>query len=659
LSVDEAGEIWADGPEGHGGAGRQGFPIDPHRLKRALLGGKRWLIGAGVIGAIVGFLYVKLVMTSDYETTAVLKYEGDVSFGDQRPSPYAIVPAADALLHQSVLREIREELGFESDLTDLAAWIQYETDYRAGTLQFTVSGETGEEAAEYARVVTSVFLAYHKDRQSRQIEAEIARTEKRIDAAEVDAEKALRRYNAFREKHGISDLPTEQQSMLESAAQLRADSELAVPEIRALEAQVSSLETLLASTPKTSVAGGGVSPERATYEQLRQELVSAQASLSPDHPRVQALQQQVAQLRAQLQSGRGLTASGSGLVGINANYQDLAGQLQEAKSNLAALRERQKGLSGMADRAQKRVAAFSGIEGEAFEVLAAVKVNHDLLGDLRASKAVLEDALRDPPSGFVVLDAGGVPEYPVKNKMKPVVFLAIPMLSVTLVLLVVLRREFGGLRLETPAEVAFWGKGPVLASTAWPSDPGELGELVAGLDDYVPHANGRFLIVGSSPDESRLARVLADRMNRDWFPTNQAAAGPSTATPPPAERAPLTTPPPSGPYPVGRSGTSSVALVRLLRAPETEALQMVNPGDHLQLEAWNGPLEGQSLRRAARLSDRVIVLVRSGAVSVLELNGIQRRFGRDRGIGYIVVGLPDELLTLPDRIGDVAAFWRG
>jgi len=657
--VDEAGEAWSDGPAGHGGAGRQGFPVDPHRLKRALLGGKRWLIGAGMIGAIVGFLYVKLVMVSDYETTVVLKYEGDVLIGDQRLSGYAIAPAADALHRQSVLGEIREELGFESTLTALAKWLQYETDYRAGTLRFTVSGETGEDAAEHARVVTKVFMAYHKDRQSRQIEAEIARTEKRIDAVEREAEVARGRYNAFREQHGISDLPTEQQSMLEAAAQLRADSELAVPEIRALEAQVSSLEALLANTPKTSVVGGGVSPERATYERLRQELVSAQASLSPDHPRVQALQQQVAQLRAQLQSGGGSTSSGGGLVGINATYQDVAGQLREAKSNLAALRERQKGLSGMAERAQDRVASFSGIEGEASSLLAAVKVNDNLLSDLRSTSSILEDALRDPPSGFVVLDPGGVPEYPVQNKMKLVVFLAIPMLSVTVVLLVVLRREFRGLRLETPAEVAFWGKGPVLASTPWPSSQDALGDLVAGLDDYVPHANGSFLVVGSSPEESRLARVFVDRINRDWFSTNEPTGTPNMVTPAPAERGPLQTPPPSGPYPVGGSGTPSVALVRLPPAPATEAIRVVRPEGHLELEAWNGPLEGQSVRRAARLADRVVILVRSGAVSVLGLNGVQQRFGRERGIGYIVVGLPEELLSLPDRVGDVAAFWRG
>jgi hypothetical protein len=85
---------------------------------------------------------------------------------------------------------------------------------------------------------------------------------------------------------------------------------------------------------------------------------------------------------------------------------------------------------------------------------------------------------------------------------------------------------------------------------------------------------------------------------------------------------------------------------------------VASPAGQLQLEAWDGPLESQSLRRAARIADRVVILVRSGAMSAPKLNGIQNRVGRKRGIGYIVVGLPEELHTLPDRVGDVAGFWR-
>jgi predicted nucleic acid-binding Zn-ribbon protein len=525
-------------------------------------------------------------------------------------------------------------------------------------MSFTVSGETGEDAAEYARVVTNVFMAYHQERQSRRIEAKMARMGKRIEAAEEEVKEARELYNAFRETHGIADLSTEQHSMVTSAAALRANSELAVSEIRALEAQVASLETQLASTSKTSFVAGGTSPERAIYNRLRGELVSARATLSPEHPQVQALQQQVDQLRSQLRAGGNTNSTGDGLVGVNATYQAVEGQLRASKSNLAALRERKKGLNELADRAQQRVEAFSDVEGEATGLIAEVKVNEALVGRLRRTEAALEDVLHDPPSGFLVLDPGAVPEYPVENKMKMVVFLAIPMLSVVLALFIVLRREFQGLLLRTPAEVAFWGKGPVLAATSWPGDPKGLDELVAGLDDFVPYAKGSLLIVGGSSNESRIATELAGRLHEDWFPTDERAATPSVAERPRTERAPLQTSPPSGPYPIGGAATASVALARLPSAPPGEAIRLSSPNANFRLEAWDGPYEGQALRRAARAADRIVVLVRSGAMSAIQLNGVQNRVGRQRGIGYIVVGLPEEFRALPDRAGDVAGFWR-
>ena len=56
------------------------------------------------------------------------------------------------------------------------------------------------------------------------------------------------------------------------------------------------------------------------------------------------------------------------------------------------------------------------------------------------------------------------------------------------------------------------------------------------------------------------------------------------------------------------------------------------------LDAWDGPFEGQALRRAARIADRVVVLVRSGEMTGLRLNAIKRRIGRQHGIGYVVLG---------------------
>ena len=73
--------------------------------------------------------------------------------------------------------------------------------------------------------------------------------------------------------------------------------------------------------------------------------------------------------------------------------------------------------------------------------------------------------------------------------------------------------------------------------------------------------------------------------------------------------------------------------------------------------AWNGPLSGPVLRRAARLAHRVLVVVSSG-LSVIDLTRAPRRLGRDKGIGYVLVNLGDEYIDLEDRVGPVEAFWQ-
>ncbi|MEM8606668.1 MAG: hypothetical protein AAGF92_06160 [Myxococcota bacterium] len=73
---------------------------------------------------------------------------------------------------------------------------------------------------------------------------------------------------------------------------------------------------------------------------------------------------------------------------------------------------------------------------------------------------------------------------------------------------------------------------------------------------------------------------------------------------------------------------------------------------------WNGPLSGPVLRRAARLAHRVLVVVSSG-MNVLELRRVTTRLGREEGVGYVLVNLPDAYLDLPDRVGDVETFWAG
>ena len=614
------------------------------------------MIGASVCGVLFGLFWVKVVIGPNYESVVWLRHEeGFRLAGHEFSTGHALGPAAEALHRDSVLRRIRERAGLDWDLLLVAAHIDYRFDPRGGdTLEIVVSGDTAEWAAEFAELVTEVFLNYHRERNARRIEQEIASVSGRIEAAQREAEEARRLYNEFRERHGIADLSSEQRSTVSSAAQWRVDSEFAAAEARALEARIRSLEKQLAETPKTSMVGGGVSPEREAYNRLRQELVSARASLSPDHPRVQALEHQVAQLQSQIRSGGG----GESVVGSNSAYVALTSELREAKSELTALLARQKGLTDMAEKAQQRMDSFSGVEGEASTLLAEVEVNEALIARLQGIEAALEDALGNPPSGFSVLDPGSAPELPTANKKKPAIFAAISFIGLFLGLVFVFWREFAGLRVQTPAEIAFWGSGPVLAATPWPVDPLGLDELVAGLDDLAPDANGTLLILAASPEDAPLARDFARRVNEDWFVDGPVAAAPAGRVSVPRQQTPLTTPPPSGPYPIGGSARQSAAPARPSTALALRPVQLVRRDQRIRLEAWDGPFEGQSLRRAARLADRVIVLVRSNGTTALGLHGVHRRIGRQDGIGFVVLALPQELESLPDRVGNVVGFWK-
>ncbi|MBT8463205.1 MAG: hypothetical protein HKN97_08530 [Myxococcales bacterium] len=117
----------------------------------------------------------------------------------------------------------------------------------------------------------------------------------------------------------------------------------------------------------------------------------------------------------------------------------------------------------------------------------------------------------------------------------------------------------------------------------------------------------------------------------------------------------------------GASNAVMSAAVRLLGDTEEE-LRRLRPSDPPDRAvpssgsvrgvalAWNGPLSGPVLRRAARLAHRVMVVVSSG-ISVIELARIQTRLGRTKGVGYVLVNVGDAYVDLQDRVGTVEEFW--
>jgi uncharacterized protein involved in exopolysaccharide biosynthesis len=677
-----------DAPEGGESPkkGRPGKPIEPARVLRAVRRGRWWLLGAATIGVIAGVVVAKLVMKHSYEASASLRFEGvagldDESADEMRDSRRDLPSRMESLRRESVLREVRSQMGMDPvPLNTMQRLFDNTQDAESGLVTITARSETPEGAAEFANTIVEVFVAHERGRRREEIEVAIGSLTERMRAAEAELGLSRARYDAFRTEHGVTDLTTEQESALSQAADLRAQADLAVAEIASLEARVRELREEVRRQPRMQVVSS--SSESVDQQELARAEAHAQqlrGQLSEDHPRLQVAERQVRALRARVSSGAS-TKVGSVSMGASTTHETAATALATASADLEGARQRSVQLARLAEEAQQRVESFSAIEGDAAALLADVQVKQTLLNNLQNNRARLTNMLENPDAGFRVIAEATPPESAVPSRRKYYVAAGLPVGLVLLVLIGLLGRELRGLKLHTASEIAYWGNGAVVGTTTWPRDPKASGDLVADLDDYVPEAKGTLLIVGASEHETPLASELAKQLSSDWTDTTLLEMTSGRDTQPEAMRRSLLP---------AQAGASSMGGVGVLTSAEFDAaptqvqkgaIELLGPptlvssaapygvltstpvpageGERLIATAWEGPQSGQQLRRAARLADRVLVVVPSGAITAPQLTDVQSRLGRKEGVGYVVVGIAEEYATLPDRAGPIDEFWN-
>ena len=645
---------------------RFGAPIDSHRILRQLLAGKWWLLGALVVGALISLPLAKFGLGSTYKATTMLEYEGVPAIeGMAQPAEQNVGGMLQAIFIDSVLAEVKERMAFEDMRTaDVGVRVQANAD-EAGVVRVDASAKEPDEAARFANTVAEVFLQHRVRVQREAIQQAIESLEQRMAAANAASQSAQRTYDAFRNEHGIADLSTEQEQAIEQAAELRAQRDRAEAEVAALEARLEQLQRDLRRTPQTrTTSAASASPEVEELRRVESELSQARASLADGHPRVQALQQQVAALRGRIESGEAKTLRSS-TTSTNSQWSGLQSAVSTAQADLEGARQRLEGLTTQAARAQARVEQFSSIEGDASQLLAEVRVNQQLLTELQATHARLEDAQRDPAPGFRVMSPAAAPEYAERSKLKYVVAAGIPLALFLLVLGFLLGRELKGLRVRTAKELAFWGRGPVVGSSTWPRTIQAIDELIADMDDFIPDASGQMLVIGATEAHTDLAIQFAARLNSDWYDTTLIGAplfdGDERLSLPPGDgmlNDTILGLPPS----FSQGSSLSQPPGHTLGHPAAPSMAQghhLDPQAPMQLtvQAWEGPDQGPALRRAARLADRVCVLVPSGHLSFFDTQKIRIRLGRNDGIGFILVGVEAPYATLIDRVGPVERFW--
>jgi hypothetical protein len=238
------------------------------------------------------------------------------------------------------------------------------------------------------------------------------------------------------------------------------------------------------------------------------------------------------------------------------------------------------------------------MQGQASLLLDEVHLAEKRLIEHKAEQKMAEAVMNQPAPGLRVLDAPDLPARPTRSYR--LVALAFPVLMGALAALGCAARSLRGLKLWTASEIAFWGRSPVIAASRWPANPQGLEDLVLDLGEALSTARGTTLMLALAPEWTQRAVELTSRLQE--LPT-----------------VPL------------RDGVLSV---------------------------WDKPERPQALRRRARQSTRVLVLLEAGAHSLFELAALRHLLGREDRIGLIVLGLGTDFAGSPDQVGDVPGFWQ-
>jgi uncharacterized protein involved in exopolysaccharide biosynthesis len=626
---------------------RPGAPFDIGRLSQAVVRHWKYVPIATAIGAIVGVIYAATMIKPDYSARCTILWEAKSADGPA--SDHSFLTQVDSIKLPVNLMEVRRRLKMKVSLDALKEKINLLFDDESHLVQVEVTDRNGKNAATLSNTAVDVFLEYQRRVARARGEESLQAIEADIEVAQAQLKNARDAFDAFRKQMGVSDFELETKLAIEKAASLKQQADLSVAEALTEEARQRQMTEEAGKQSPTMTGGTSVSnPDAVALATLKTQLASARSHLAPDHPQIQQMEAQVAALEQRASSKSNLV-QGAVAVMPNTQYLSLQAGITTSKVSKEAAMERQETYKRFAQEAEKRLQQLSEAEGQAQQLQSKIQLLETRATELEASRVRTRDAVRNASADFRVVTPATAPEQPNPSQRR-VVAVRFPIVALALAVLCIFGYELRGFKVYTAREAGFWANATVVASSTWPREANTLGALVDELSDAAPAVRGMTLVVGARVNEVPLAREIAYWLSHltGWSQRNvvganepvvDGAASPTVEVAPGVESSSTSVPP---------RGSSGAALAR--RGGGADGLTVA--------QAWDGPPDGPSLRRAARLADRVLVVLASGSLSAVDVAQLRSRLGRGQGIGLLVVGLHPDLVKLPDRVGDVEDFWR-
>lgn len=625
--------------------GRPGMPVDLGRVLHDVLRYWRIIPIVGALAAVAGVVYASVVtVETTYTARAAILWEG-------KGSRQELVTQVDSIELPSNLAEVRRRLKLKTSIEKLRERISLAFDRDSLLVMINAEGPSAKESADLANTLVEVFLEYQKGVQRAQREENLQMVEADLQVAQVNLTNAREAQATFKKQLGVVDFSTEREIALQQALNMKEQAEMALRSSQAEDARGKKLSEEAKRRPKVKSAETTfVNQDQVLLAERKAQLSQESARLAPDHPSILALKAEIATLEKRAKRGANVVSGGVSVTD-NQEYVELQSGVTQADIAKDMFIQQHKSFLDLESKARTRLQELERAEGQANELQTRVDLAVEQVDELQKRRLQARDAVRSIVSAFRVVTHANPPEKP-DEASKGGTVVKFPLAAMVLTVLGLVGYSLRGLRIHTAREAGYWANTPVIASSTWPRDPETLTALVDELSDHVPTARGTTLVVGARPNEVPMAREIAYWLGNVTGWTQKALVGEASIAVQ-ADRM-LASGGGGDSVVIGRLGGGSA----LARAGSGQ-LDRPEPQPVMVAQAWDGPTHGPSLRRAARLADRVLVVVASGTLSAPAMLQLQTRLGRDSGVGLLIVGLDPAFVKLPDRVGHVDSFWGG
>jgi uncharacterized protein involved in exopolysaccharide biosynthesis len=619
---------------------RPGVPVDVGRLMQAMRRHWRVIPTAVAAGALIGLAVAMLLIKPSYTAKATLLWEPP---SDAEPSDRSFLTQVDSIKLTSNMQEVKRRLRSKLTVDELKEKINLLFDGQSHLVVIEATDATSKGALIFANTVADVFLAYQRSIGHDRGSEHVKRIDADVVASALQLRKAREAYDQFRQEIGVlSDFDTELKLAVANVATFKQQVEQSGADVDIESARQAKLSQEVSRQPANTVQVSTFSnPDAQKLGELESQLASERAHLSPDHPTVLRLQQQVEALRLKVRNNPDGMVKGAVSVAPNSNYMAAVGNLSQSKVAQEAAASRRENYKKLLADAEAKLAKLSAAQGRAQQLQSAITSEETHKAALETERVRNQDQARSSAADFRVVNRAGVPDKPNASARRAMV-IRMPLIALALALIGIVGYELRGLRVHTAREAGFWANAAVIASSTWPREQTTLGALIDELSDAAPGVRGTTLVVGARVNEVPLAREIAYWLSHLTAGMTQRMA--VSADEPVVGAGALSAP--ASARPSRHDAGGSTALMRRANDAITVA------------QAWDGPPHGPSLRRASRLADRVLVVVAAGTMSVTEVAQLRSRLGRSSGIGVLLVGLNPDFVKLPDRVGEVDRFWE-